>query len=401
MEVRFRESEFPSNALTLNKNQEMKKIKGLLLIIAIILTASSCKDKYPNAKDGMYAEIETSKGTIFAELYYKATPATVANFVALAEGNHPEVTDSLKGKPFYDGLIFHRVIEGFMIQTGDKTGTGSGQIGYQFDQEIVDSLKHDAKGVLSMANAGPNTNGSQFFIMHEPNPNLDGGYNIFGKVIEGLAVIDSIATVETAEADRPIDSVIMKKVTIIRKGKAAKKWDAPAIFKEQKKMAEERKVAETKVTEDRRVAAPAIREARAQELTKLKEKATKTSTGIAIYTLSKGSDQKIETGATIMMDYSGFLENGVLFDTSVLETAQIYDAVNPRKQQANAYRAMPVQYSPEVGMIPGFREAMLSMNYGDEILAFIPSELAYGANGGGPIPPNSNLIFSMKIMPKE
>ncbi|WP_194852630.1 peptidylprolyl isomerase [Nonlabens antarcticus] len=378
----------------------MKKTHGLLIVLAIILTAS-CKDKYPDAKDGIYAEIETTKGTMFAELYYEATPATVANFVALAEGNHPEVADSLKGKPFYDGLIFHRVIEGFMLQGGDITGTGSGQLSYQFDQEIVDSLKHDAKGVLSMANAGPNTNGSQFFVMHEPNPNLDGGYNVFGKVIEGLAVIDSIATVETGEADRPLDSIVMKKVTIIRKGKAAKKWDAPAIFKEQQKLSKERKEMEEKLAVERRAAAPAIRESKASELAALKEKATKTSTGVAIYTLKKGSGEKPEIGSTILLDYSGYLESGVLFDSSDLEVAQMFDAVNPRKQQASAYQAMPVQYSPEVGMIPGFREAMLSMNYGDEIIAFIPSELAYGANGGGPIPANSNLIFEMKMLPKE
>jgi len=379
----------------------MKKINGLLIVLAIILTASSCKEEYPDAKDGIYAEIQTTKGTLFAELYYEATPATVANFVALAEGTHPEVADSLKDKPFYDGLIFHRVIDGFMIQGGDYTGTGSGDLGYVFDQEIVDSLKHDAKGVLSMANAGPNTNGSQFFIMHEPNPNLDGGYNVFGKVIEGLAVIDSIATVETAAADRPVDSVVMNKVRIIRKGKAAKKWDAPAVFKEQQEMSKARKEAEAKVAEDRRVAAPAVRAAKAQELAQLKEKATKTSTGVGIYVVEKGNGVKPETGVTVMLDYSGYLENGVLFDSSDLETAQIFDAVNMRKKVANAYRSMPVEFSPEVGMIPGFREALLNMNYGDKIIAFIPAELAYGANGGGPIPPNSNLIFEMKLVPQE
>lgn len=379
----------------------MKKIQVLLAAMAIILTASSCKEEYPDAADGIYAEIETTEGTMFAELYYKATPATVANFVALAEGTHPEVADSLKGKPFYDGLIFHRVIDGFMIQGGDYTGTGSGQLGYQFDQEIVDTLRHDEKGILSMANAGPNTNGSQFFIMDEPNENLDGGYNVFGKVIEGLAVIDSISQVETGAADRPVDSVVMKKVRIIRKGKEAKKWDAPAVFKEQQKMANERREAEAKIIEDRRVAAPAIREAKANELSTLKEKATKTATGVSIYVIEKGTGEKPESGTTVMIDYNGYLEDGTLFDSSDLETAQIFDAVNPRKQQANAYRSMPVEYSPEVGMIPGFREALLSMNYGDKIVAFIPSELAYGATGGGPIPPNSNLIFEMKLVPQQ
>ena len=380
----------------------MKKINGLLVILAIILTASSCEDKYPDMEDGIYAEIETTKGTMLAQLYYEQTPITVANFVALAEGNHEFVLDSLKGKPYYDGLIFHRVIDSFMIQGGDYTGTGSGQLGYQFEQEIVDSLKHDSKGVLSMANAGPNTNGSQFFIMDEPNPNLDGSYNVFGKVLEGLAVIDSISTVKTTpQNNRPVDSIIMKKVNIIRKGKEAKKWDAVKVFKDEQEMMKERMAEAEKLAEERRAAAPQIRQEKAEEFASLKSKATKLPSGVMIYSVEKGSGAKPADGSMVNLKYSGFLENGNLFDTSNIETAKIFDALNLNKERAGAYRPIPVQYSAQARAIPGFRDAILSMGYGDKIVAFIPSELAYGENANGPIPANSNLIFEMELMEKE
>ncbi|PRP66518.1 peptidylprolyl isomerase [Nonlabens agnitus] len=378
----------------------MKKIHGLLLILAIILTAASCKNEYPDMEDGIYAEFQTTKGTMLAELYYEAAPTTVANFVALTEGNHEYVLDSLKGKPFYDGLIFHRVIDSFMIQGGDYTGTGSGQTGYQFAQEIVDTLKHDEKGILSMANAGPGTNGSQFFIMDEPNANLDGGYNVFGKVIEGLAVIDSISTVATNPRDnRPVDSVIMKKVRIIRKGKEAKKWDAVKTFKEGQELAEQERIAAQKLAEDRRAAAPAKREAKANEFAEMKAKASKLpNSSVMVYSIEKGNGGKPEEGTRVLLEYSGFLENGNLFDSSSIEIAQEFDAVNPNKERANMYRAIPVQYSKQAAAIPGFRDALLSMNYGDKIVAFIPAEFAYGEAGNGPIPPNSNIIFEMELM---
>jgi peptidylprolyl isomerase len=375
----------------------MKKIHGLLVVLAIILTASSCEeDKYPDAEDGIYAEINTNKGTMFARLYHEATPATVANFVALAEGNHPEIADSLQGKPFYDGLIFHRVIEDFMIQGGDMAGTGSGKIGYQFDQEIVDSLSHNEKGIMSMANAGPDTNGSQFFIMHKGMTRLDGGYNVFGKVIEGLEVIDSIATVETNSNDRPLDSVVMNQVRIIRKGKQAKKWDAPAVFNEQKELAELAAEEERKLQEERRENAPAVREAKSEELAARKAQAEKLPGGVAIYSVNKGNGGKPQPGTRVLLEYNGYFEDGRLFDSSNLEIAQKFDAVNIPKMKAQAYKPMPVAYDPEVGMVQGFKDALLSMEYGDKIVAFLPSDLAYGEQGAGQvIPPNTDLVFEM------
>ncbi|WP_124980451.1 peptidylprolyl isomerase [Nonlabens xiamenensis] len=380
----------------------MKKVHGILLMLAMVIMAASCEDKYPDIEDGIYAEIQTNEGTMLAELYYDAAPVTVANFVALAEGTHTKVTDSLQGKPFYDGLIFHRVIQDFMIQGGDPTGTGSGDVGYKFDQEIVDSLKHDEAGILSMANSGPNTNGSQFFIMHKPNPALDGRYNVFGKVIEGLAVVDSIATTKTTR-DRPDSTKTMEKVTIIRKGKTAKNWDAVKTFNDAVEAAEAKREEERRLAEERSAQAPANIAAKEQELAELKAQATKLpNSEVMVYVKTKGEGGTPEDGSTVYLDYSGFFMDGKLFDSSNLETAQKFDNVIPRKQQMGAYAPMPVQYSQSVGMVQGFKDAMLSMNYGDEIVAFIPSDLAYGERGAaGVIPPNTDLVFEMKMTKPE
>src|SRR5690606_37344531 len=146
-------------------------MKKLLLIFALVTTQVFAQQKLA---DGLYANFVTKKGTITTQLYYNETPLTVANFVALAEGTHPLVKTSYKGKRFYDGLTFHRVIADFMIQGGDPEGNGSGEPGYLFADEIVPTLKHDSAGILSMANRGPATNGSQFFITHKATPHLDG-----------------------------------------------------------------------------------------------------------------------------------------------------------------------------------------------------------------------------------
>lgn len=376
----------------------MKKIHGLLAILALVFMASSCEDKYPDVEDGIYAEIQTNKGTMFAELYYKDAPISSANFVALAEGKHPLVNDSLKGKPFYDGLIFHRVIQDFMIQGGDISGTGSGDVGYKFNQEVSDSLKHDSKGILSMANAGPDTNGSQFFIMHKENPGLDMRYNVFGKVVKGLEVVDSIATTPV-NGQKPVEDMIMQKISIIRKGKEAKKWDAVKTFEDALSAAEAKKEEAEKMAAERKAAAPANKAAKATDLAALKLKATKLpNSNVMVYVKNAGSGEKPAEGVSVMMDYSGFFMDGTLFDSSVLEIAQKFDNINARKEQMNAYAPMPVQYSSSVGMVQGFKDAMLSMNYGDEIVAFIPSDLAYGERGaGGVIPPNTDLVFEMKI----
>jgi peptidyl-prolyl cis-trans isomerase A (cyclophilin A) len=171
-------------------------------------------------KPGTYARFETSMGSFVIELFANEAPNTVANFVGLAEGakewKDPQTNQTVKGRPFYDGVIFHRVIDGFMIQGGDPTGTGMGGPGYRFPDEIHPSLKHSSEGVLSMANAGPNTNGSQFFITLTPAPHLDGRHAVFGKVVEGMEVVKKIGKTETGRNDRPATDVVMQKVTIER-----------------------------------------------------------------------------------------------------------------------------------------------------------------------------------------
>lgn len=382
----------------------MKKLQSLLCLLALILMSAGCEeDKYPELEDGIYAEINTTKGTMVAELYYDEAPATVANYVALAEGEHTELTDSLQGKPYYDGLIFHRVIEGFMIQGGDYTGTGGGRVGYKFPQEVSDSLKHDEKGIMSMANAGPGTNGTQFFIMHKPNPSLDMNYNVFGKVIKGTEVIDSIVSVETGPRDKPLDSVVMNSVRIIRKGKEAKKFDAVKVFKEAseelEKKAEEERMEQQRIARERAEKSQAFIADKKEELMELKKKAKSVpNSEIKIYVVNEGTGVKPEMGAQVMLDYNGYLENGVMFDSSNLEMAKNFNAVNPMKERAQAYGPTGVKFTPEMSAIQGFKDAVLAMEYGQEIVAFIPAAVAYGDRPYGPIPANSNLVFEMKMM---
>ena len=194
----------------------MKKLKKISILIFIIIIA--CGENHSNLGEGLFADLSTSKGEIVLKLEMDKTPVTVANFVSLAEGKNNKVSDEFKGKKYYDGLVFHRVISDFMIQGGDPTATGSGGPGYQFDDEFTD-LKHNESGILSMANAGPGTNGSQFFITHKKTPWLDGKHTVFGKVIEGQSVVDSIVQNDT-----------IFKVKIIRKGSNAKNFDANKVF---------------------------------------------------------------------------------------------------------------------------------------------------------------------------
>ena len=165
----------------------MKKV--YLFILTITVALASCKSfQYNDLGDGLYADIKTNKGDIIVRLEHEKTPITVASFVSLAEGKNPFVDNKYKDKPYYDGIIFHRIIKDFMIQGGDPTGTGTGSPGYNFKDEINDALVHDKKGILSMANSGPATNGSQFFITHKATPFLNGKHTVFGEVVEGLNI---------------------------------------------------------------------------------------------------------------------------------------------------------------------------------------------------------------------
>lgn len=199
------------------------RVLSFMLIVLMTITATAQKNQYKDMEDGLYAELKTNKGVILLKLEYQATPLTVANFVGLAEGVIKNDAKPL-GTPFYDGLIFHRVIPNFMIQGGDPLGSGMGGPGYKFKDEIVDTLKHSGPGILSMANAGKATNGSQFFITHVATPWLDGKHTVFGHVVTGQDVVNAIVNGDKIET-----------VIIIRIGKDAKKFDAAKTFEELKK----------------------------------------------------------------------------------------------------------------------------------------------------------------------
>jgi cyclophilin family peptidyl-prolyl cis-trans isomerase len=354
--------------------------KSILLLLLAVTSFYSCKDEHSNLPDGLYADIETNKGHIIVELDYKKAPITVANFVTLAEGKNEFVTkEYLKGKPFYDGLKFHRVIEEFMIQTGDPEGTGSGDTGYKFKDEITD-LKFDKAGVLAMANNGPGTNSSQFFITHVETPWLDGKHTIFGHVVEkGQEVVNQV---------KQDDKIVT--VTIIRNGEAAKKFDAVKVFhdyfseiaKEQSKYA-------------------GVQKEKVDALAALKAKATKTSTGLEYVITEKGTGKKPATGTQVYIHYAGFLENGTLFDSSIEEVAKTFGKFDPARAEAKGYQPIPFTAGSKSGLIPGFIEGIEQLSFGDKAVIFIPSHLAYGATGaGGVIPPNANIVFEIQLLEK-
>jgi peptidylprolyl isomerase len=360
------------------------------LMLALAIISSSCKDEHKNLKDGLYAEIETSRGNIIVALDYKKTPITVANFVSLAAGKNQFVTDDLKGKPFYDDLQFHRVIADFMIQTGDPIGTGSGDAGYKFVDEITD-LKHDKPGILSMANSGPKTNSSQFFITHVATPWLDGKHTVFGHVVEGMDIVNTIT-----QGD------LMKKITIIRKGEEVKKFDAVKVFSDyfkneienQKKQAaidaqqQKEYDAKYKIVKDQKVA----------YFNQLMKSATKTASGFKFNILQKSNGKKPQDGETIAIEYAGYLEDGTLFDTSSAEIAKQFGKFDEQRAMQNGYTALPYVMGSNQ-LIPGFVEGINKLKMGEKAVFFIPFNLGYGEQGAGNvIPANANLIFEVTIV---
>lgn len=357
----------------------MKKILALAVLTATLFTACK-KEEESNLPEGLYAEITTNKGTITAQLEYEKAPLTVANFVSLAEGKNQFVEAQYKDKPFYNGLTFHRVIANFMIQGGDPTGTGEGGPGYKFADEFHPDLKHDKPGILSMANAGPTTNGSQFFITHVATPHLDGMHSVFGHVIEGQEIVNTIA-----QGDK-IDTI-----KIIRSGDKAKAFDAVKVFKEkqdenQKKEQEAQKTIEGTLNEMKATFADA------------KSKATTTASGLSYFVFEKGNGGKPKQGDKINVAYAGYFEDGRLFDTSLENVATKYNMVDARRKAANQYIPIPFEYGQKVGLIPGFIEGIEQLSIGDKAYIFIPSHLGYGEQGaGGVIPPNTNLIFELHI----
>jgi cyclophilin family peptidyl-prolyl cis-trans isomerase len=356
----------------------MKNITILLLSIATFFI--SCSKSHDNLKEGLYAEIETAKGNMIVKLEFEKVPNTVANFVTLAEGKNPLVSNEFKGKPFYDGLKFHRVIPDFMVQCGDPMGDGTGGPGYKFKDEFHPDLLHSKAGILSMANAGPSTNGSQFFITHKETPWLDNMHTVFGEVVEGLEVINTI------EAND-----VIEKITIIRIGNAAKKFDAVKIFKNYySSVAKEIKEAEEKAQQ--------ITENKIKEITTLKATGTKTKSGLIYQIIKKGTEKKPANGTQVLIHYAGYLENGQLFDTSYEDVAKLHGKFDQNRANQNGYAGFPVTIG-NLPFIPGFNEGITLMNYGDKLMLYIPSNLGYGEQGAGDaIPPNANIIFEVELL---
>ncbi len=359
-----------------------------LTLLTILMSMSSCKStKYDNLDDGLYADIQTDKGEILLKLEYEHAPITVANFVSLAEGSNPYVDEKYKGKNFYDGLIFHRVVADFMIQGGDPRGNGSGNPGYKFGDEFPMNeegnlmFSHDKPGILSMANSGPETNGCQFFITHKETPFLDGKHTVFGHLIEGQAVVDSI---------QPND--VINKIEIIRVGKKVKEFDAEKVFSGYFDGLEEEK----------RLKLEELEKVKAGFLKLIEDKlpnAETLSSGLKIIRLKEGNGVKPTIGTKVPVYYAGYFTSGDLFDSNVIEVAKAYGKYDHRRESGGGYKPSNWLYSTDAPLIAGFKEGLMKMNYGDKVILIVPSHLAYGSQGSrGVIPPNADLYFELEIV---
>jgi peptidylprolyl isomerase len=307
--------------------------------------------------DGLYAEITTERGIIVCSLEYEKAPMTVSNFVGLAEGTLK--ANGASGRKYYDGLTFHRVEAGFVIQGGDPKGDGTGGPGYEFPNETRADLRHDAPGVLAMANAGPDTNGSQFYITMRPVPQLDGGYSIFGRVVQGMDVVKAVAV-----GDHTIS------VRILRVGAAAGGFTVTqqgfdALVEKAKAAREQQKKTD--------------RSDALSQIAKKWPRLTTTKSGLMFEVLKKGSGGSPSPTSQVSVNYTGALLDGTIFDSTTARG-------HPATFQVNR-------------VIPGWTEALLAMSRGEKRRLVIPPELAYGAHGyPGVIPPNAFLVFEVELI---
>ena len=308
--------------------------------------------------NGLFANISTSKGEIKIELEFEKTPGTVGNFVGLSLGL---INNSIKplGEAYYNGLKFHRVINDFMIQAGCPFGTGTGDPGYKFDDEFHSELKHDRPGVISMANSGPSTNGSQFFITHVETPWLDNKHTVFGNVIDGMDVVNSISQ---------NDEIVSVKINAV--GDKAKAFDAAKAFEDFNKSKADR-----------------IKKEKENELKILKDISkgfSKTSSGLLYKFEKENNSHKPSNGNKVKVHYKGMLLDGTVFDSSFK-------------------RNQPIEFTLGVGqVIKGWDEGISLLGIGDKASFIIPSDLAYGSSGaGGVIPPNATLVFEVELISAE
>lgn len=359
----------------------MKKIIALMLTGFVFLSFGGCKpkktkeekfikenknmsvEKIIKEKEGVFAVISTDKGEIGIELFYKDTPMTVTNFVGLAEGKF----DAAKGKPFYDGLKFHRVIADFMIQGGDPQGTGAGGPGYKFGDEWCDKYEFDKPGYLAMANAGPNTNGSQFFITHVPTPWLNGKHTIFGSVISesSQAVVNAIT-----QGD------VIKSIKIYRNGSDAEKWTATQ--DDFNKLVEESK----------KTALEAKKKANAKKIAEVEKNFPGFSVdenGIYWKTKKEGTGNKCGAKKSVTTEYKGYLVDGKVFDGSA-------------KLLSGGHE--PLDFMTAGGqMISGFDIMVQDMKLGELRTIVVPSDLAYGDQGyPGVIPGGAYIAFDIELI---
>ena len=372
------------------------KTKFIIFFLACSMIFA-CDNNNKDLDDGLYAEFNTSMGTMLIKLSYEKTPVTVANFVALAEGNHPKVDNDFKGIKYYNGIIFHRVIDNFMIQGGDPKGDGTGGPGYKFLDEFHETLKHDKPGVLSMANSGPGTNGSQFFITEVPTPHLDFKHSVFGHVVRGIEVQDAISNVETSVGNRPVKDVIINRVNIIRIGNDAKQFDAVKTWNEMEpKLFITQQVEEEKKM--RRI--DSFAKIEKEKNLNFKSKAKKIKSGLEIFYIKKGKGIKPKKGDEISFYYEGYLaSNGLLFGTNRREIMQNYGMYSAEEEAKGWYEPSKVVFSNEMQLIEGFKQVLMMMNVGDKIYAYIPSKMAYKDRAmGNRIPPNSDLEFIIELV---
>jgi len=334
---------------------------SICIIFLALLVPSTAQNAQDPSKfgDGLYAIFDTTKGEIVVKLFYDKAPLTVTNFVGLVEGR--KNSNKPKGTPFYDGLKFHRVIKDFMIQGGDPDGTGRGGPGYRFSDEFDPTLRHDGPGILSMANAGPNTNGSQFFITHKATPWLDNKHTVFGRVVSGQDVVHGIEKND-----------VMKTVRILRIGKEAEKFQA-----DQKAFEALESALKGKTQKEERQGAE-------KQAALIKEKwptAQKTASGLMYVVTEEGGGPKPQKGQKVRAHYTGTLLDGKKFDSS-------------------RDRGKPFEFP--VGMrrvIPGWDEAFLDMKKGEKRILIVPHALAYGERGRPPvIPPRATLVFDVELI---
>jgi peptidyl-prolyl cis-trans isomerase A (cyclophilin A) len=347
-----------------------KVILSVGLVVSAFLTAFG--QGVTETADGIYAIFNTTKGVIVCQLEYKLTPMTVANFVGLAEGKNFKVDNVVTSKPYYDGLTFHRVIKDFMIQGGCPLGTGTGDPGYKFDDEINENLKHTGPGILSMANSGPGTNGSQFFITHKETPWLDGKHSVFGHVVSGQDVVDAIA-----QGD------IMNSLEIRRIGTDAMAWNAQEAFD---KVYLEKQIALNKQKEAfakiEAMSEDQYKQFMYDEIKKVNKKAKMTESGLVYIISQGGSKDRVVKGSKVSLHYTGtFRADGKKFDSS-----------RDRNQ------TLDFNYIDQK-MIPGFEEGIAMIGKGGKITIYIPYFKAYGKGGRpGAIPPFSDLVFEIEMV---